>query len=97
MLTLIIYGTRAVEGTKGEGTFWCPDCRGQAPYVHKRLRRFFTLYFIPLIPLGTIEEWVECRQCASTYEPSVLDAGPALMAASQGQPQAPGGYPQAPV
>jgi len=41
------------------------------------VRRFFTLYFIPCIPLDVLGEYVECQDCTSTYKPDVLDYDPA--------------------
>jgi DNA-directed RNA polymerase subunit RPC12/RpoP len=72
MLGLIIFGSRSVTGSKGTGTFDCPRCGGDTPYDHKRVRRFFTLYFIPLIPMGTLGEYIECERCGGTYKPEVL-------------------------
>jgi hypothetical protein len=72
MLGLIIFGSRSVTGSMGTGSFDCPQCGTNAPYEHKRVRRFFTLYFIPLIPLRTLGEYVECGQCRGTYKPEVL-------------------------
>lgn len=72
----IIFGTRGVTYRAGEaGTFHCPSC-GQRPYKHKRVRRFFTLSFIPLIPLDKLGEYVECGGCGGTYRPEVLSFNP---------------------
>ncbi|MBX3185875.1 MAG: TerB family tellurite resistance protein [Labilithrix sp.] len=76
MVFLIIFGTRGVTTTAGSGEFHCPDCGAKRPFEHKRVRRFFTLYFIPLIPLDTIGEYVECLHCRSTYKPAVLELLP---------------------
>jgi hypothetical protein len=72
MVSLIIFGTRKVVSSKQQGMFWCPRCASSQPFDHKRTRRFFTLYFIPLIPLDTVAEYVECQACRYTFEPSVL-------------------------
>ena len=72
MLGLIIFGRRSVTGSMGTGSFDCPRCGPNMPYDHKRVRRFFTLYFIPLIPLGTVAEYIECGVCKGTYKPEVL-------------------------
>lgn len=71
----IIFGTRGITSNAGEGQFHCPAC-GPQPYKHKRVRRFFTLYFIPLIPLDVLGEYVECGRCTGTYKPEVLDLDP---------------------
>lgn len=75
MVFLIIYGTRGVTSTVASGDFHCPGCDQRRPYVHKRVRRFFTLYWIPLIPLDVLGEYVECQHCTDTYRPRVLTLG----------------------
>ena len=46
------------------------------PYRLKRIRRFFTLYFIPVIPLNKLGEYVECPTCQGTYDTSILNYDP---------------------
>ncbi|MEZ4316437.1 MAG: TerB family tellurite resistance protein [Myxococcota bacterium] len=74
-MPFIIWGTRGVTSTAESGQFHCPRC-GQTPYDLKRVRRFFTLYWIPLIPLDTLGEYVECGGCANTFDKAVLDYDP---------------------
>ncbi|MDQ3334481.1 MAG: TerB family tellurite resistance protein [Myxococcota bacterium] len=76
MLGLIIFGTRGVTYGSEGGQFFCPDCEGKESYRHRRVRRFFTLYFIPLIPLDLLGEYIECQRCTSTYKISILDFDP---------------------
>jgi hypothetical protein len=72
MLGLIVYGRRNTEKVVAQGTFACPGCGAGRMFVHKRVRRWFTLYFIPVIPLGTASEYVECWNCSGTFKPEVL-------------------------
>ncbi|HLL25031.1 MAG TPA: TerB family tellurite resistance protein [Kofleriaceae bacterium] len=83
MLGLIIFGTRGVTYGSDHGQFFCPDCEENGPYRHRKVRRFFTLYFIPVIPLGLLGEYVECQRCTSTYKLSVLDYDPAQAAEAE--------------
>lgn len=76
MLGLIIFGTRGVTSEKTRGEFYCPECCARQPYVHKSARRFFTLYFIPLIPLDLLGEYIECERCSGTYRVEVLQHDP---------------------
>jgi tellurite resistance protein len=76
MLGLIIFGTRGVTYGSEGGQFYCPDCDAREQYRHRKVRRFFTLYFIPLIPLDLLGEYVECQRCTSTYKPSILSFDP---------------------
>ncbi len=77
---MIIFGTRGVTYSKDKGDFTCPSCGGASSYNHKRVRRFFTLYFIPLIPLDMLGEYVECQSCSNTFQKEVLDYDPAAAA-----------------
>ena len=75
---MIIWGTRGMESTTGNGQFYCPRCGDQAPYEHVDVRRYFTLYFIPLIPLGSAGEYIRCSSCAGTYAMDILTYDPAV-------------------
>ncbi len=72
----ILFGTRGITSTADEGTFHCPECEGKQDYKLKRVRRFFTLFFIPLIPLDKLGEYVECNNCGSTYNTKILNYDP---------------------
>jgi tellurite resistance protein len=76
MVFLIIFGTRGVTSTVESGDFYCPSCDKKQRYEHKRVRRFFTLYFIPIIPLDTVGEYVECQTCRGTFKLAVLAFDP---------------------
>ncbi len=69
---MIIFGFR-VRGTAiGTGTFFCPQEGGDREYQRQRLRRWFTLFFIPLIPLNVLGEAVHCTSCGGDWDPAVL-------------------------
>lgn len=70
---LVIWGFRVRSTTIDTGTFFCPTCGGDRSYAHKRARRWFTFFWIPLIPLKQLGELVECGQCHSTFNMKVLD------------------------
>jgi uncharacterized tellurite resistance protein B-like protein len=76
VLALIIYGTRGVTSTNRQGKFHCPSCGPDTRFEHKVVRRFFTLYFIPLIPLDQLGEYIECTLCAGTFTNEVLKFDP---------------------
>jgi len=71
---MIIFGTRGVKSTLKSGNFHCPQCEQDKPFRHRKVTKFFTLYFIPLIPLGSAGEYVECGNCKGTFIPRVLEA-----------------------
>jgi tellurite resistance protein len=70
---MIIFGSKGITSTTGSGKFYCPSCDDERRYSKKKIRKFFTLYFIPLIPAGTLAEYVECNRCNVCFEPDVLD------------------------
>ncbi|MGC4013168.1 MAG: hypothetical protein QM755_01430 [Luteolibacter sp.] len=74
---MIIFGTRGVTTTHEKGVFHCPACGPGSDFRWRRVRRFFTLYFIPIIPLDLVGEFIECGQCKRTYETRVLEYNPA--------------------
>ncbi len=71
---MIIYGYKHKEIQLGTGHLHCFSCEVQRPYRHKKIVRYFTLFFIQLFPLGTISEYVECQVCGRTYAPGILSA-----------------------
>ena len=71
---MIIFGTTGIKSTIKSGKFNCPQCEQSKDYRHRKVTKFFTLYFIPLIPLGSAGEYVECSGCKGTFIPRVLDA-----------------------
>jgi hypothetical protein len=73
---MIIFGTRGVTSTSTHGRFYCPQCNAERGYESKKLRRFFTLYFIPLIPMDVVQEWIECGGCRGAFKPEVLRFDP---------------------
>jgi tellurite resistance protein len=75
---MIIWGSKAITGKTGGGNFNCPMCAAPKPFEQKRVRRFFTLYFIPLFPTSTLGEYVECTGCQGTFEPAVLNYDPSV-------------------
>jgi uncharacterized tellurite resistance protein B-like protein len=87
MFGLIIFGTRGVRSTMDEGQFYCPQCDGQTRYKHKKVTQFFTLYFIPLIPLGVKGRYVECQSCRNTYIERILEMRATIDVSERPQPK----------
>lgn len=71
---IIIWGLRIVWSTIATGVFYCRKCGGDRNYRHRTGRRFFTLFFIPIIPLNKVGEHVMCETCKTRYVTDVLEA-----------------------
>ena len=52
--------------------FSCPTCGADRNYERRKAQRFFTLFFIPLIPLKVVGEFVRCTYCKNDFRDSVL-------------------------
>lgn len=70
---MIIWGSKGKEIKVEEGVFFCPRCQRQSRYIHKRLARYFTLYFIPLFQTKNLAEYIECQSCFTPFKPEVLE------------------------
>ncbi len=68
--------TRGIPLRHGKGRFFCPTCRADRAYVHRRVRRFVTLYGVPVLPLDLLGEYVECRHCRGTFPIGATETGP---------------------
>jgi hypothetical protein len=71
MLPLIIFGTRMREKELGTGKFYCPNCGRERRYKHKRADKYFALYFIPLLPIESMGEFIECQSCHQKFSPDL--------------------------
>ena len=69
---MIIFGTKPRTKTVAKGSFYCPKCQTTRQYEHKKARNYFTLYFVPVFPIGDLGEYVECQTCRMTFQLDVL-------------------------
>ncbi len=70
---MILIGTMNLTGTRDRGNFYCPTCALTQTYRLRARRPWLTLYFIPTVPVGGAELFVQCDKCRSTWDPSVLE------------------------
>jgi tellurite resistance protein len=68
---LLIFGLSVFFRTVGQGDFHCPNCGGDRHYRQRVARRWFTLFFVPVIPLNRVGEVIECATCRTRFN---LDA-----------------------
>lgn len=69
---IIVWGSRTLTLTIGDGSFICPKCRTPHKFRHRLHKRFFTLYYIPIFPIGDGPDFVECAHCQGTFRPELL-------------------------
>lgn len=69
---MLLIGTMNWSSTRLKGVFHCPHCDANQNFRLKATRPFLTLYFIPVIPIGGLQEFVECQSCREAFESIVL-------------------------
>jgi len=85
---MIIWGSKGKEKTVAKGQFLCPRCRTLRPYEHKKIAKYFTLYFIPLFQTENLGEYIECQVCRTPFRTEVLEQGQSIEREFQVQEQA---------
>lgn len=70
---MIIFGFSTKQKAKTAGQFHCPVCQTDRTYAELRHSRRFTLFFIPVLPLGSSSTGrVICTNCGSEFSESVV-------------------------
>ena len=70
----IIFGTKTRKIKENSGHFVCPQCEILRPYWVHLMQTWFTLFFVPVFPVGEKKnKHVECQHCKSSYYPRILN------------------------
>ena len=68
-------GPRTIKTNKGQ--FLCPVCKSNSANEIKQQRNYFSLFFIPVIPLSKAKQGqVVCLNCGTHMPPMVLQNQP---------------------
>ncbi|REJ91643.1 MAG: zinc-ribbon domain-containing protein [Planctomycetota bacterium] len=68
MTLFIIFGIDSKTKAKPVGHHHCPACQAERTFTELRRSRWFSLFFIPIIPLGSSSLGrVQCTTCGSEY------------------------------
>ena len=71
---ILIWGLRARAKALSTGEFFCSHCGTDRAYVLQQMRRWFTLFFVPLFPVGKpLGEQVRCSTCGTRFAPEALN------------------------
>lgn len=72
MPLFILFGIRTNRKARPAGRFRCPVCAAERVYAELRSVRRFTLFFIPVLPLGSSSTGrIACTHCGSEFEADV--------------------------
>jgi hypothetical protein len=69
---LVIFGVRVLYRTVTQGAFHCRRCGGDRRYRQRAGRRWLTVFFLPFIPLNSVDEHVQCTTCRTRYTTDAL-------------------------
>lgn len=70
---MLLIGTMNITRTRSTGDFYCPTCGSLREYRLRARRPFLTIYFIPVIPIGASEEFVQCSHCKTNSPLEALE------------------------
>jgi len=70
---MILLGTMNLTRTRSTGDFYCPTCGSLREYRLRARRPFLTIYFIPVVPIGPAEEFVQCSSCKTNSPLAALE------------------------
>jgi WD40 repeat protein len=73
---MLIFGSKSEETPFEAGTFHCPNCQVQCSYRRTSSRRWFTVFFIPVFPLGGANDLTECQTCFQKFQTAGLTSLP---------------------
>lgn len=70
---LLIFGFGIRLKTVGTLEIFCPRCGGDRIGERRVARRWFSLFWIPVFPCGTVGEIVQCTTCGTQFDPHVAE------------------------
>lgn len=70
----ILWGAGHRERTTSSGLFVCPAEGIERAYWTHRVRNWFHILGLPVVPGAPVGEYVECFACGTTYDPRVAAA-----------------------
>ncbi len=75
---MIIWGTRNRGKVLGQKAFLCPNCQQLSMTIVQQSRTWFTLFFIPIFPVGGKRTTARCGRCGFTYKMDTQQANTAF-------------------
>ncbi len=63
---------------KGNGEFYCPECRTKCKYILEEFSHYKVLLFLPIYKIDSNGNHVLCCSCKNTFWGSVLECSPEI-------------------
>ncbi len=67
---ILFFGSRQLTSNDGTAVALdtrCPRCGNPGTLIGKFVRSWFTLFFIPLFPIGAKQRFTQCKQCGASF------------------------------
>ncbi len=71
---LVLWGARHRDRTTASGLFVCPEEGMERAYWSHRVRNWFHVLSVPVVPGAIVGEYVECFACGASFHPKILGA-----------------------
>ena len=89
---LILFGSKNVVGddpaaAPPPGDAKCPRCGQAGRLSAKRVRRWFTAFFVPVFPIGPARRFTQCGHCGATFAASTAQVAEGVARADAKQVQ----------
>jgi tetratricopeptide (TPR) repeat protein len=87
---ILFFGTRSIVRDDPEArpvSAVCPRCNQRADIVGKTYRDWFTLFFIPLFPIGRAGKFSQCANCGAQFPVEARTLGTQVAAVEREQSQ----------
>jgi zinc-ribbon family len=86
---IILFGMRRRSARLAMVFLMCGYCNTPAAHPLTRVRKYFTLFFVPVLPLGT-KYYISCTMCGRTTQITQEAADQYVASANQGSATADG-------
>ncbi len=73
-LAAVLWGGRHRDRTTSSGLFVCPEEGMERAYWSHRVRNWFHVLSVPVVPGAVVGEYVECFACGASFDPKILRA-----------------------
>jgi tetratricopeptide (TPR) repeat protein len=87
---ILLFGTRAIVSNDSASrpvTAVCPRCGQRAEILGKTVRTWFTIFFLPVFPMGASKRFSQCSNCGAQFPVEARALGTQVAAADREQQQ----------
>lgn len=87
---ILLFGTKPVYSDDPDTppvTTVCPRCGQRADIVGRRVRQWFTLFFIPIFPVSGLQRFSQCSNCGAQFPIEARQLGNQVAASEREQSQ----------